>query len=741
MPVMNEEVGVKVKIGADTAGLEHATRSLSTFGDTFKAIIASQAVNQLVQGFKQLSTMAIGGAGEYEQYRVAFETMLGSADKARKMLQDMSNFARSTPFTLPEVVESSKQLLAFGIAQERVLPTMKMLGDVAAGVGVPVGRIAYAFGQVKVAGKLMASELLQFTNAGVPLIEYLAVVMKKPQTEIRNMVEAGQIGFDKVETAFALMTQSGGRFDNMMAKQSTTFNGLMSNIKDSFGQMLRAAVGISATGDIIENGIFDRIKKGAEAVMPALQRFSEQIGPIMANAMSKASQAVYDFVTIWKDPALTSQEVPTNFDRFVQTLRKVWDVIYGALAPSLKALWSTFKDDLLPSLKQLVPYMDDFAKIIGGTLIAALWLAINSTRMWFQVVATGINIFFDIKNAIGATVDFAARMLNALKDTTVGVWQNIYTNGVAIWNGIRNLVITVWNDIYNATLVVWNGIYNYVIKPILGLAAIEIKVLAAIIKYHWDWIYSVTMFVWHGIYNNAVAPVITWIEDRLRQMSAIASAIWTWVGNQASMVGAWISARYNEVAGFLSAVWQRIGSYANSIWNWIRGIAGDVANWITGRYNELVGWFAGMWQRLADTSRGPANSIKSIFSGVMEDVKNIIRGTVSWATDKMNGMIGAVNSVADKVPGAPKIPKIPGFSTGGFTGQGGGSEIAGFVHRGEYVVPRSQVDQSTGMPKSMGVTTYNIQNVVLQGAEATAEFFKIQDRNGYRASNGLAVRR
>lgn len=91
--------------------------------------------------------------------------MLGSADKAKNLLADLSEFAKRTPFELLGIRDVAKQLLAFGITNENLLGTLKALGDVAAGTGTGLDRIAYAFGQVLAAGKLTGNELRQFTEA------------------------------------------------------------------------------------------------------------------------------------------------------------------------------------------------------------------------------------------------------------------------------------------------------------------------------------------------------------------------------------------------------------------------------------------------------------------------------------------------------------------------------------------------------------------------------------------------
>ena len=125
-------------------------------------------------GIAFLGKSAIDAAGQFEQSNIAFTTMLGSAEEATKLLSDLADFARKTPFELVGIEASAKQLLAMGIESNKLLPTLKTLGDVSAGLSVPMSRLALNFGQVKAQGKLTGRELRDFAIAGVPLLAELS---------------------------------------------------------------------------------------------------------------------------------------------------------------------------------------------------------------------------------------------------------------------------------------------------------------------------------------------------------------------------------------------------------------------------------------------------------------------------------------------------------------------------------------------------------------------------------------
>lgn len=202
-------------------------------------------------------------AGNLQQADVAFTTMLWGAEAARKMLQDLSDFAANTPFELTGVRQTAKQLLAYGIEAHKIIPTLKALGDVSAGLSVPIEQVAYAYGQVKSAGRLVGNDLKQFINAGVPIIQELAKNMGVAESKIKDMVSAGKIWFADVEKAFQTMSSEWGKFANLMEKQSDTMMGAWSNLQDSIDS-LGEAIWSLFTGEV--GGLFKWMASIVEAV-------------------------------------------------------------------------------------------------------------------------------------------------------------------------------------------------------------------------------------------------------------------------------------------------------------------------------------------------------------------------------------------------------------------------------------------------------------------------------------------
>ena len=196
-------VGALGAIGAGALGgatINIIIRAVDQYSATFKNV--NKGMLALGAGITAVGIAGagmVGGlvkmAGEFEQTTIAFTTMLGSAEEAKKLLKELADFAAKTPFTIPGIEASAKQLLAMGIEVDDLLPTLKSLGDISAGLNVPLDRLALNFGQVRIQGKLTGRELRDFAIAGVPLVAELAKNLGVAEDEIASMVSAGDIGF------------------------------------------------------------------------------------------------------------------------------------------------------------------------------------------------------------------------------------------------------------------------------------------------------------------------------------------------------------------------------------------------------------------------------------------------------------------------------------------------------------------------------------------------------------------
>ena len=211
---------------------------------------------------KGLVTDMINVRGEFQKTSIAFETMLGSKEKADALMAQMVETAAKTPFDLQGVTSGAKQLLAYGTSADKVNETLVRLGNIASGLSIPLGELVYLYGTSMSQGRLFTQDVNQFMGRGIPLVAELSKELGKTESEIRKMVTEGKVGFPELQKVIENMTNEGGKFYNLMEMQSTTLSGQISNLGDAWDSMLNsigeetqgiASITISTVTSIIEN--------------------------------------------------------------------------------------------------------------------------------------------------------------------------------------------------------------------------------------------------------------------------------------------------------------------------------------------------------------------------------------------------------------------------------------------------------------------------------------------------------
>lgn len=389
---------ISAKDNATTVIKGIADKTAGLTGAVFNANLAYGALSKSIDLGMDALKSGLGvvkswvqGAGNFELTAVAFETMIGNAERSKDLLRDIVDFAKKTPFRLEEVQEGVKMLLAMGSSADTALSEMKMLGNVAAGLSVPLERIVLNFGQIRTQGKLTGKELRDFNTAGVPLIETLAKMNGVSREVIATMVEDGAVSFEMVQAAFKQMTGEGGKFNNLMDKQAETFPGILSNIGDSFETLGKRIVGISDEGEIREGSIFGRLKRAGEdfiewinvneaAIVEMFQGLADkgiEFGKKVADAFNWLKQK-------WKD--------------FVEGFKGGWDAIGGQLIlDNIRQAFDAIKDsfrrlgetiDRYPQLRKALDFLAENLGFIAGAGIGAIFNVIAGS---IAFVAESIN--------------------------------------------------------------------------------------------------------------------------------------------------------------------------------------------------------------------------------------------------------------------------------------------------------------------------------------------------------------
>lgn len=186
---------------------------------------------------KELVRNVLEVRGQFQQLEVAFTTMLGSADKANDLMSQLVRTAATTPFDLKSVSEGAKQLLAYGTQADEVNGTLIRLGDIAAGLSIPLNDLVYLYGTTMTQGRMFTQDLRQFQGRGIPIADELAKIFGVTKDKVGELVTAGKVGAAEVQQAIENMTNAGSRFGGLMEAQSHTITGQISNIEDAIDSM------------------------------------------------------------------------------------------------------------------------------------------------------------------------------------------------------------------------------------------------------------------------------------------------------------------------------------------------------------------------------------------------------------------------------------------------------------------------------------------------------------------------
>lgn len=286
------------------------------------------------QGMHSLVNSIIQTRGQFQQLEIAFETMLGSQEKANTLMQQMVDTAAKTPFDLMGVAEGAKQLMAYGVSADKVNDTLVRLGNIASGLSIPLNDIVYLYGTTMVQGRLYAQDVRQFTGRGIPLVKELAEKYHKTTDEINAMVSAGKVGFKDVEEVLNKMTNSGGQFYNLMEKQSASLTGQIANLEDAWDTVLNDwgqsgqdlfAAGISGATYFVEH--MDDVLRIVKAITIAYGSYKaamiftsvamkSQTGiAVIDNTVRAAKIALLQKETIMNGKLLVSQNAITVSDQ------------------------------------------------------------------------------------------------------------------------------------------------------------------------------------------------------------------------------------------------------------------------------------------------------------------------------------------------------------------------------------------------------------------------------------------
>jgi tape measure domain-containing protein len=239
----------------------------SSMGSTFKNLIGLVGALGISLGIMGSIKAVFNMGVQMEQTNIKFEVLLGSVEKAKVMLGQLNDYANATPYTNEGIIKGAETMLGFGIAHEKVMGNMKMLGDVAMGNEEKLGGLSLVYSQIMATGRLMGQDLLQLINQGFNPLQVISENTGISMGVLKKKMEDGAISANMIEEAFRLATSEGGRYYNMSNKMAETAGGKWSTMMGTLQNVISRIgmafalwvsplidIGVAVTNNIIPFG-------------------------------------------------------------------------------------------------------------------------------------------------------------------------------------------------------------------------------------------------------------------------------------------------------------------------------------------------------------------------------------------------------------------------------------------------------------------------------------------------------
>ncbi|WP_035293766.1 tape measure protein [Clostridium sp. KNHs214] len=685
------EKGINKLSGIASKGLKGFTTTVGKTSGVITAIMGSVGVIYNSQ---------------MEQYMAGFTTMLGSADKATKHINELKEFAAKTPFEMSDLAQASTTLQAFGVDVKEVTPDLKMLGDISLGNKEKFNGLALVFGQVKSQGKLMGQDLMQMINNGFNPLQVISEKTGKSMSQLKDEMSKGKITYEMVADAMKIATSEGGMFAGAMDKQSQTMSGLLSTLKDNLGAL---------AGKLAEP-IFKLAKKGMEDFLPVLDNVSAAVDKMFQKIEEGKSvgQSMYEaFQGLIPENILFS--ITSVIDGIIFAIKGLVAFIKGDTEKARDMFYTMFPTDDIGNEKyvdMIMGVLDVIKKLFNFVIdnkdsIIAAFVGIGVAMEVFkavELVQKFIKAYKAWKIATeGMTV--AQWLLNtAMAANPVGIIiaaiAGLVAGIVVLWNaneGFRDAVINIFTQIGEFFKNLWNTIvifftetipnafmqfitfmselpgkiwsvitqiFNFFVQLGIDLVNWVVTAIPQFISSFISFICSLPGKIGYvigailGTFARFAVDLITWAVTNIPKfvvsvvtfIAQLPGRIWTWLCNVISKVVTWgvemVSKGITAAINFVSNVIKFVASLPSKIWEWLKQAAGKVLSWG------------------ANLASAGARAAGELVKSAVDGIKSLPEKFLEIGVNLVKGLWNGIKSVKDWIWG--KIKDFCGGIVDGF---------------------------------------------------------------------------
>ncbi len=346
-----------------------SVKAASAVGSGFIGGIKSmgRSVLNAGQGILSLGTSALPFAAlgavklaaDAETLGIKLKVLTGSAETANSVMRKMDAFAADTPFQKMEIGDAVQKLISFGSASETVFDELRMIGDIAAATGTPIGELAELYGKAQVQGRLFGEDINQLTGRGIPIVAELAKQFGVAESQVKELVSDGKVGFPEMQKAMAAMVGPTGKFGGMMSELSQTTAGKFSTFVDRV-LLLGTAIG----EQLLPHA--NKLLDWASGMVPQV----DGVGTAFGTATSFALKWFTDTQNFLIDIGTIAGVVVGNFDN-------IWRGVFESMIEYARAAFSWIKDNSEIMYKNLKASADKAVGLASEVAMAPMDLLMN----------------------------------------------------------------------------------------------------------------------------------------------------------------------------------------------------------------------------------------------------------------------------------------------------------------------------------------------------------------------------
>lgn len=558
----------KIGFEVDEQSADNAENRVRRMSTGMKTVIGGA-----IAGIVAIGVSAISAAGDMEMMTTQFEVMLGSAEAAVVMMDDLKTFAASTPFALEDLATGTQQLLSFGVASADVVETMKLLGDTAGGDAEKLSGLVLAYGKVTTKGKASLEEINMMAERGIPIFDVLSKQMGTSKAELFKLISAGKVSAADITQSFRTMTSEGGMFFEGMKKQSLTFQGLVSTMKDNVKLMV-ASIGetllpvakevINTITELVQGPLGDLTKSLVGALAPVIASIAGLLENVI-NAIMPLSTILKAIIPLFTTALGILDALGPILDIISFALTAVGDMlmilgpplndVIALVVELMNTLLEMISIQLLAMLTPLTGILIDITTIIADMLTLLMPL--------FRIAAK----FFAMKFAVQLKLVLAPlKVMMALLSVLTGILSKLIVllsaKLLPIFKQLDRAA-SILMAVFTSLMTLLQG---FITSAIADLAELGKQIGIALIGKIGEGITKIKE--WATVIKSTVSEAIAFIADIIR-------AFWDW-----------IFARFPV----LETIINKISSVFANVWETIRNTFMVIWDAITGSIQKLIGW-------------------------------------------------------------------------------------------------------------------------------------------------------